>query len=70
MNPRSGVLVQGRGHISYIVKMHYFLKVFFFHSQAHNKGGGSLQKILTFITPRAGFFAWPYKLYSEIAVFV
>ena len=29
MTPRAGVLVLGRGHISYIVKMHYFFKIFF-----------------------------------------
>ena len=26
MTPGAGVLVQGRGHISYIMKMHYFFK--------------------------------------------
>ena len=29
MNPGAGVLVLGRGHISYIMKMHYLLKIFF-----------------------------------------
>ena len=29
MTPGAGVLVLGRGHISHIVKMHYFFKIFF-----------------------------------------
>ena len=34
MTPGAGVLVLGRGHISQIVKMHYFLKNFPLYSQA------------------------------------
>ena len=30
MTPGAGVLVLGRGHISHIVKIHYFFKIFFF----------------------------------------
>ena len=29
MTPRTGVLVLGLGHISHIVKLHYFFKIFF-----------------------------------------
>ena len=34
MNPRAGVLVLGRGHISHIVKMHYFFTnlLLYFHA--------------------------------------
>ena len=34
MTPGAGVLVLGRGHISYIVKLHYFFKNRLFSSQA------------------------------------
>ena len=34
MTPGAGVLVQGHGHISYLVKMHYFLKNYLLYSQA------------------------------------
>ena len=34
MTPRAGVLVLGRGHISHIVKMHYFFKNLLLYSQA------------------------------------
>ena len=34
MTPGVGVLVLGRGHISHIVKMHYFLKNLLLSSQA------------------------------------
>ena len=34
MTPGAGVLVLGRGHISLIVKMHYFFKNLLFYSQA------------------------------------
>ena len=34
MTPGAGVLVQGRGHISHIVKMHYFFKNLLLYSQA------------------------------------
>ena len=34
MTPGTGVLVLGRGHISHIVKMHYFFKILLLFSQA------------------------------------
>ena len=34
MTPGAGVLVLGRGHISHIVKMHYFFKNLLLYSQA------------------------------------
>ena len=34
MTPGAGVLVLGRGHISHIVKMHYFFKNLLLHFQA------------------------------------
>ena len=34
MTPGVGVLVLGRGHISHIVKMHYFFKNLLLNSQA------------------------------------
>ena len=34
MTPGTGVLVLGRGHISHIVKMHYFFKNLLLYSQA------------------------------------
>ena len=62
MTPGSGVLVLGRGHISHIVKMHYFFKNLLLNSRAYirqtkyivlkNKEGSS--KIVTFMTPGAG----------------
>ena len=33
MTPRAEFLVQGRGHMSHIVKMHYFFKIIFVYSQ-------------------------------------
>ena len=34
MTPGAGILVLGRGHISHIVKMHYFFKNLLLYSQA------------------------------------
>ena len=34
MTPRAGVIALGRGHISHIVKMHYFSKNLLLNSQA------------------------------------
>ena len=58
------VLVLWRGHISHIVKMHYFFKNLFFNSQAlirqtkyvvmMTKEGST--KIVNFMTPGQGFF--------------
>ena len=62
MTLRAGVLVQGRGHISYIVKMHYFLKNLLLYSQAQIRQTDSIvmmskkgsTKIVNFMTPRTG----------------
>ena len=62
MTPGAGVLVLGCGHISHIVKMHYFFKNLLLFSQEYirqtkyivliNKEGCT--KIVTFMTPGAG----------------
>ena len=57
----AGVLALRRGHISHIVKIHYFFKKIFFSTQWYgsdklkammNKQGST--KIVNFITPGAG----------------
>ena len=58
----AGVLVQGCGHISYIVKMHYFFKNLLLYTQAYirqtkyvvmmTKKGST--KVVNFMTPGAG----------------
>ena len=62
MTPGAGVLVLGHGHVSHIVKMHYFFKNLLLYSQAYirqtkcivmTKEGST--KMVTFMTPRAGF---------------
>ena len=62
MIPREGVHVQGHGHISYIVKWHYFFKnlLLYFKAQPRQTDGlvmmskeGSTN-IINFMTPRAG----------------
>ena len=62
MNPWTGVLVLGHGHISLIVKMHYFFKNRLLYSQAQIRQTkyvvmmtteGST-KIVNFMTPGAG----------------
>ena len=63
MTPRAGVLVLGHGHISQIVKMHYFFKNLLLYSQALIRQTKYIvmmikegfTKIVTFMTPRAGF---------------
>ena len=62
MTPRAGVLVLGPGHISHIVKMHYFFKNHLLYSQecirqtkytvVMTKEGST--KIVNFMTPRPG----------------
>ena len=62
MTPRAGVLVLGCGHISHIVKMHYFLKNLHLNSHAYigqtryivvmTKEGST--KIVNFMIPVAG----------------
>ena len=59
MTPGAGILVIGCGHLSHIVKMHYFLKNILLYYQAYirqtnyivliNKDGST--KIVTFMTP-------------------
>ena len=64
MTPRSGVLVLGYGHISQIVKMHYFFKNLHLYSDAYIRQTKYIimmtkersTKIVTFMTPRAGVF--------------
>ena len=76
MTPRAGVLVLGRGHISHIVKMHYFFKNFLHYFKAlirqtkyivmMTKEGST--KIVNDPRGRNSFArAWPYKSYSENA---
>ena len=62
MTPGAGVLVQGCGHISHIVKLHYFFKNLLLYSQAlirqtkyvvmMTKEGST--KIVNFMTPGTG----------------
>ena len=62
MTPGAEVLVLGHGHISHIVKMHFFFKNVLLYSQAWirqtkyvimmTKEGST--KIVDFMTPRAG----------------
>ena len=62
MTPGAGVLVLGRGHISHIVKLHYFFENLLLYSQAQirlskyvvmmTKEGST--KIVNFMTPGAG----------------
>ena len=59
MTPGAGVLVLGRGHMSHIVKMHYFFKIFF-STPRHRSDKLSMTnegstKIVNFMTPRLGF---------------
>ena len=60
MNPGAGVLVLGRGHISHIVKMHYFSKNLLLYSKAYRQTMYIViiteersTKIMTFMTLRA-----------------
>ena len=62
MTPGAGALVQGRGNISYVVKMHYFFKNLRLYSQAYNRQTKckvmmtkeGFIKIVNFMTPGAG----------------
>ena len=64
MTPRAEVLVLGCGHISHIVKMHYFFKSLLIYSHAYirktkfivlmTKEGST--KIVNYMTPGAGIF--------------
>ena len=61
MTPGAGVLVLGRGHISLIVKMHYFFKNLLLYFQAQIRQTKNIvmmtkersNKIVNFMTPRA-----------------
>ena len=80
MTPGAGVLVLGRGHISDIVKMHYFFKNLLLQSQAQitqtmcilMMDNEESTKIVSFMTPGQGGLArmWPLKSYSENALFL
>ena len=56
--PGAGVLVQGRGYISFIVKMHYFFKILFTISRHRSDKLMMSEEVSTkienFMTPRAG----------------
>ena len=81
MTPWAGVIALGCGHISHIVKIHYFFKILLLFSQAQikqtkyivimTKEGST--KIVNFMTPAAGVLAlrqgWPYKSQSENTLF-
>ena len=62
MTPGAGVLVLGHGHISHIVKMHYFFKNLLLYSQAWIRQTKYIvmmttersTKIVNFMTPGAG----------------
>ena len=74
MSPGAGVLVLGCGHLSHIVKMHYFFKNLLLYSQAYIYSidkQGSVYQNCNFHDPRGrGSCArvWPYKSYSENAL--
>ena len=71
MTPGAGVLVQGRGHISHIVKMHQFFKKPLLYSLAltrqskHMMKEGST-KIVNFMTPGAGVLVLGHDHNSHI----
>ena len=81
MTPGAGVLVLGRGHISHLMKIHYFFTNHLLYSEAQirqtkyivimTKEGST--KIVTFMIHQGwGSCArtWPYKSYSENALFL
>ena len=81
MTPGAGVLVLGRGHISHIVKMHYFFKNLLLNSQAQNRQTKYVvmmtkvwsTKIVNFMTTWGRGSCgrvWPYKSYSENTLFL
>ena len=76
-DPRAEVFVLGRGHISYIVKMHYFFKNLLLYSQALIRQTkyvvmmakeGSTKSVIWGRGSCAR--VWPYKSYSENALFL
>ena len=75
MTPGAGVLVLGRGHISHIVKMHYYFKNLLLYSQAWIRqtkynvysinDQGRVYKNYKFHDPRgwgSDVRTWPYKI--------
>ena len=79
MTPSTGILVLGGGHISYIVKMHYFFKKSSFslrnktYQEYSNVDQGKVYQNCKFHDPQdrgSCAMAWPNKSYSEIALFV
>ena len=74
MTPGAGVLALGRGHISHIVKMHYFFKNLLLYSKAvirqtkyvvmMTKEGST--KIFNFMTPGAGVLVLGHGHISHI----
>ena len=81
MTPGAGVLVLGRGHISHIVKMHYFFKNLSSLLQVIDQTNyvysiddqGRVYQNCKFHDPRGrGSCArvWPFKSYSENALFL
>ena len=81
MTPGAGVLALGCGHISHIVKMHYFFKNLLLYSSASSRqteyivmmSKEASTKIVNFMTPGAGVpvmgcgHIWSY---SENALFL
>ena len=76
MNPGTGVIVLGRGHISHIVKLHYFFNNLLLYTPRHRSNKvytivimteeGSIKK-RNFMTPwgkDSSARVWPYKSYS------
>ena len=63
MTPGAGVLALGRGHISHVVKMHYFFKNLLLYSQAWIRQTNYIvmmtkkgpTKIVNFMTTGMGF---------------
>ena len=74
MTPGAGALVQGRGNISYVVKMHYFFKNLRLYSQAYNRQTKckvmmtkeGFIKIVNFMTPGAGVLVQGRRHISHI----
>ena len=66
MTPRAGVLMLGCGHISHIVKMHYFFKnlLLYFQAQIRQTKGIVMMseerytKVVKCMTPGQAFLCW------------
>ena len=74
MTPGAGVLVLGCGHISYIVKMHYFFKHLLLYFQAQNRQTKyrvmmtkeGFTKIVNILTPGTGILVLGHDHISYI----